>query len=77
MIKEDELAALEAGVKSDFWKLLVEKFYPTSRKTLRELRDRTTTERDWLAGRLDMVDEILEYPVKRIAVLSKPVEKDA
>lgn len=71
MTREDELVVLQKGIKSDFWKLIEEKFLPHQKKVMNALLSQGATiqDRDRLAERLSILDEILTWPQGRIETL--------
>lgn len=66
-----ELAILGQFVQSDGWQLLKEKWQPLLDLTMSALISGTCENREFLAGKANVLTNFMEWPTKRIQDLQK------
>ena len=70
--KEDELYLLRQGVDSPFWKHIHGKWSDFLDKAMAQLLNPKYENRDFLAGKVRGMKDLLSYPERRIETLTKP-----
>lgn len=74
---DDEIFILEQGIKSDFWILLTQKWSGFRQIALNSLLAPDYAKRDFLAGKVKGMDDILGYPEKHIKTLKEKLVKQS
>jgi hypothetical protein len=75
MTPEDELLILEQGIKSSFWLLINQKWDNFIDQATASLLSPTYTNRDFLAGKIRGMKDLLNYPEKHIETLQRQIQK--
>ena len=73
---EDEKLILEQGLKSPFWLLISTKWEYFRKIALNSLLSPDYGNRDFLAGKVKGMDDLLGYPLKHIETLKAKIEKN-
>ncbi len=71
---EDELLILEQGIKSEFWKLIQLKWGNFIVQANNSLLSPNYTNRDFLAGKIRGMTDLLNYPNKHIDTVKRQLD---
>jgi len=71
----DEKLILEKGLESQFWLLISSKWQYFRKVALNALLSPNDGNRDFLAGKVKGMDDLLGYPEKHIETLKLKIEK--
>lgn len=72
---EDELLILQQGIETPFWKLITAKWGNFMEQANGSLLSPTYTNRDFLAGKLRGMKDLLNYPATHIETLKRQLIK--
>lgn len=72
---EDEKLILEQGINSPFWKLISSRWDYFRKIALNSLLSPDYGNRDFLAGKVKGMDDLLGYPAKHIETLRAKIEQ--
>lgn len=72
---EDEKFILEQGLKSEFWQLVTSKWSVFRETAMKSMLSPNYGNRDFLAGKIKGMDDLLNYPQKHIETLESKLDK--
>lgn len=77
MTKEEEIYIIQEGMKSEFWRLYTAKWAGFQELAMRSLLDPKYETRDFLAGKIRGMRDMISWPERRIKNLENGVKDDA
>jgi hypothetical protein len=69
--EHDEALILQNGINTDFWRILVKNFSNWRDLGMRELLSPNFVHKDYLAGKVKALEDVMNFPTARANRLSK------